>query len=68
MSYIRYYLTDTPGDTDSNSPEPKPSSQIPDPQPTPSPLKKKITGQGLNELRRPGDPGRTSQPTTRVRR
>ena len=61
MSYIRYYLTDTPGDTDSNSPEPAPETQLP-PPPPPSPVKR-VRGQGNRLLRNPNE--RTGQPTSR---
>ena len=61
MSYIRYYLTDTPGDTDSNSPEPAPETQLP-PPPPPSPVNR-VRGQGNRLLRNPNE--RTGQPTSR---
>jgi len=61
MSYIRYYLTDTPGDTDSNSPEPAPETQLP-PPPPPSSVKR-VRGQGNRLLRNPNE--RTGQPTSR---
>ena len=35
--------------------------------PVPAPAPRTIRGQGNRELRRPGDPGRTSQPTTRIK-
>tara|TARA_R100000406_G_scaffold7764_2_gene5144 strand:+ start:648 stop:1604 length:957 start_codon:yes stop_codon:yes gene_type:complete len=35
--------------------------------PVPAPAPRAIRGQGNRELRRPGDPGRTSQPTTRIK-
>ena len=35
--------------------------------PVPAPAPKTVRGQGNRELRRPGDPGRTSQPTTRIK-
>ena len=62
MSYVRYYLTDTPGDTDSNSPEPAPETQLP-PPPPPDPPVKRVRGQGNRLLRNPNE--RTGQPTSR---
>ena len=35
--------------------------------PVPAPTPRTVRGQGNRELRRPGDPGRTSQPTTRIK-
>ena len=35
--------------------------------PVPAPAPRTVRGQGNRELRRPGDPGRTSQPTTRIK-
>lgn len=35
--------------------------------PVPAPAPRTVRGQGNTELRRPGDPGRTSQPTTRIK-
>ena len=35
--------------------------------PVPAPASRTVRGQGNRELRRPGDPGRTSQPTTRIK-
>ena len=64
MTYIRYYLTDDLGDSDSNAKtEPEPTKEPPDPQPTP-PTPKRNRGQGNRVLRNPNE--RTGQPTSRI--
>ena len=64
MTYIRYYLTDDLGDSDSNAKtEPEPTREPPDPQPTP-PTPKRRRGQGNRVLRNPNE--RTGQPTSRI--
>tara|TARA_Y100000022_G_scaffold12653_1_gene9962 strand:- start:82 stop:1074 length:993 start_codon:yes stop_codon:yes gene_type:complete len=42
-------------------------ANIPSKDPVPAPAPRTVRGQGNRELRRPGDPGRTSQPTTRIK-
>ena len=64
MTYIRYYLTDDLGDSDSNAKtEPEPTREPPNPQPTP-PTPKRRRGQGNRVLRNPNE--RTGQPTSRI--
>ena len=70
MSYIRYYITDGLGDSDSKTQtdpaldraEPEPIREPPDSLPTP-PTPKRRRGQGNRLLRNPNE--RTGQPTSR---
>ena len=70
MSYIRYYITDGLGDSDSKTQtdpaldriEPEPIREPPDSLPTP-PTPKRRRGQGNRVLRNPNE--RTGQPTSR---
>ena len=71
MSYIRYYITNGLGDSDSKTQtdpaldrtEPEPIRQPPDSLPTP-PTPKRRRGQGNRVLRNPNE--RTGQPTSRI--
>ena len=71
MSYIRYYITNGLGDSDSKTQtdpaldrnEPEPNREPPDSLPTP-PTPKRRRGQGNRVLRNPNE--RTGQPTSRI--
>ena len=71
MTYIRYYITDGLGDSDSKTQtdpaldrtEPEPIREPPDSLPTP-PTPKRRRGQGNRVLRNPNE--RTGQPTSRI--